>query len=71
MRLAVTDRCNMSCDCIRAIGNEWLSKEQLLSNEEMLRLYSVLVKMGIVLDEEMVAHVIIKQAIKNNDHTLA
>lgn len=48
LRLAVTDRCNMRCSyCMPAIGNEWLPREELLSFEEMLRLCSVLVKMGI------------------------
>ncbi len=48
LRLAVTDRCNMRCTyCMPEQGNEWLYRKELLSYEEMLRLCTLLVKLGI------------------------
>lgn len=48
LRLAVTDRCNLRCFyCMPEEGLNWSSREDLLSYEEMLRLCSLLVKMGI------------------------
>ncbi len=48
LRLAVTDRCNLRCHyCMPEHGLEWLSRSELLSYEEMLRLCSLLVKLGI------------------------
>lgn len=48
LRLAVTDRCNLRCFyCMPEEGLNWLSREELLTYEEMLRLCNLLVKMGI------------------------
>lgn len=48
MRLAVTDRCNLRCFyCMPEEGLEWLSRAELMSYEEMLRVCRLLVKMGI------------------------
>lgn len=48
LRLAVTDRCNLRCFyCMPEEGIDWLSRKELLSYEEMLRICSLLVKMGI------------------------
>jgi len=48
LRLAVTDRCNLRCFyCMPEEGIDWLSREELLSYEEMLRLCTLLVSMGI------------------------
>lgn len=48
LRLAVTDRCNLRCVyCMPAKGLEWLPRKELMTFEEMLRLCSLLVKMGI------------------------
>ncbi|MBA9077173.1 GTP 3',8-cyclase MoaA [Rufibacter quisquiliarum] len=48
LRLAVTDRCNLRCFyCMPEQGNDWLSRRELMSYEEMLRVCSVLVQMGI------------------------
>ena len=48
LRLAVTDRCNLRCFyCMPEEGLKWLSREELLTYEEMLRLCTILVAMGI------------------------
>ncbi len=48
LRLAVTDRCNLRCHyCMPEHGLQWLSRADLLSYEEMLRLCTVLVRLGI------------------------
>ncbi|HVS93873.1 MAG TPA: GTP 3',8-cyclase MoaA [Mucilaginibacter sp.] len=48
LRLAVTDRCNLRCFyCMPEDGLNWLSRSELLSYEEMLKICSLLVKMGI------------------------
>jgi molybdenum cofactor biosynthesis enzyme MoaA len=48
LRLAVTDRCNLRCVyCMPVKGLEWLPGKELMTFEEMLRLCSLLVKMGI------------------------
>lgn len=48
LRLAVTDRCNLRCHyCMPEHGLEWLSRSELLSYEEMLRLCRVMVRLGI------------------------
>ena len=48
LRLAVTDRCNLRCAyCMPAKGLEWLPRKELMTFEEMLRLCSLLVNMGI------------------------
>ena len=48
LRLAVTDKCNLRCFyCMPEHGLDWLSRKELMSNAEMLRICSVLVSMGI------------------------
>ncbi|HVV55769.1 MAG TPA: GTP 3',8-cyclase MoaA [Mucilaginibacter sp.] len=48
LRLAVTDRCNLRCFyCMPEEGLQWLSREDLMTYEEMLRICSLLVHMGI------------------------
>ena len=48
LRLAVTDRCNLRCTyCMPENGLNWLARKDLMSYEEMLRICSLLVDMGI------------------------
>ena len=48
LRLAVTDRCNLRCTyCMPENGLDWLARKDLMSYEEMLRICSLLVDMGI------------------------
>ena len=48
LRLAVTDRCNLRCFyCMPEEGLDWLSRSELMTFEEMLRICSLLVKMGV------------------------
>lgn len=48
LRLAVTDRCNLRCFyCMPEEGLNWLAREELMTYEEMMRICSLLVKMGI------------------------
>jgi cyclic pyranopterin phosphate synthase len=48
LRLAVTDRCNLRCHyCMPEHGLEWLSRSELLTFEEMLRLCALLVRLGV------------------------
>jgi GTP 3',8-cyclase len=48
MRISVTDKCNFRCTyCMPAEGLPWLKKAEILSYEEILRIASVAVGMGI------------------------
>lgn len=48
LRLAVTDRCNLRCFyCMPEEGLDWLSRKELMTYEEMLRICTLLVKMGV------------------------
>jgi len=48
LRLAVTDRCNLRCFyCMPEEGIQYLPKKELLSYEEMQRLISIMVSMGV------------------------
>ena len=48
LRLAVTDRCNLRCHyCMPEHGLEWLSRSEILTYEEMLRLCRIMVGLGI------------------------
>jgi len=48
LRLAVTDRCNLRCTyCMPSQGLDWIPRNELMSYEEMLRLCSLFVKMGV------------------------
>lgn len=48
LRLAVTDRCNLRCFyCMPEEGLNWLSRNEIMTYEEMLGACTLLVKMGI------------------------
>ncbi|PWT97583.1 MAG: GTP 3',8-cyclase MoaA [Bacteroidetes bacterium] len=48
LRLAVTDRCNLRCFyCMPEEGNKWLSRDELLRGDEMLRISKILVNAGV------------------------
>ena len=48
LRLAVTDKCNLRCFyCMPEEGLNWLSRDELMSYEELLRACTVMVNMGI------------------------
>lgn len=48
LRLAVTDRCNLRCTyCMPLQGLDWIPRKELMTFEEMMRLCSLLVKMGV------------------------
>ena len=48
LRLSLTDRCNLRCTyCMPAEGLDWLSKPQLLTDDELVRLVGVLAEMGV------------------------
>lgn len=48
LRLAVTDKCNLRCFyCMPEDGLHWLSREELMSYDEMLRICTLLVDAGI------------------------
>ena len=48
LRLAVTDRCNLRCFyCMPEEGIEYIDRKELLTYEEMLRMVSLLVPLGI------------------------
>lgn len=48
VRLAVTDRCNLRCFyCMPEEGNDWLARKELMTYEEMVRLCTLMVHMGI------------------------
>lgn len=48
LRVSVTDRCNLRCTyCMPAEGLPWLPKDEMLSDEEMLRVIGLFVRDGI------------------------
>ncbi|PPK99969.1 GTP 3',8-cyclase MoaA [Parapedobacter indicus] len=48
LRLAVTDRCNLRCSyCMPAEGLDWLPRRELMTYEEMLRICSLFITMGV------------------------
>ena len=48
LRLAITDRCNLRCHyCMPEEGIEFLSRSELMTYEEMLRICSIMAEMGI------------------------
>lgn len=48
MRLAVTDRCNLRCFyCMPHDGAEFVTRKELLTYEEMLRLARIMVELGV------------------------
>ncbi len=48
LRLSLTDRCNLRCTyCMPAEGLDWLPKPELLTDDELVRLVTVLASMGV------------------------
>jgi cyclic pyranopterin phosphate synthase len=48
VRISVTDKCNFRCTyCMPAEGLEWLSRNEILSFEEIARLVRVLARLGV------------------------
>lgn len=48
LRISVTDRCNLRCRyCMPEEGVEWLSHEQILRYEDILRLAAIFAKLGV------------------------
>jgi cyclic pyranopterin phosphate synthase len=48
LRISVTDRCNFRCTyCMPAEGLQWLPKDEILTFEELTRLLSVFVGLGV------------------------
>jgi cyclic pyranopterin phosphate synthase len=48
LRVSVTDRCNFRCQyCMPAEGMPWLERDEILSFEEIERLVSILVSIGV------------------------
>lgn len=48
LRISVTDRCNFRCTyCMPAEGMKWLPKDELLTFEELTRLLSLFVRLGV------------------------
>jgi GTP 3',8-cyclase len=48
LRVSVTDRCNLRCTyCMPPEGLPWMSKPQMLTDEEMLRVIAVFVGLGV------------------------
>lgn len=48
LRISVTDRCNLRCTyCMPAEGLKWKKSEQLLNNDEIVRVARVMAEMGV------------------------
>lgn len=48
LRLAVVDRCNLRCTyCMPENGLSWIKQNELMTDEEMLRICSVFTELGI------------------------
>ncbi|MDR6462021.1 GTP 3',8-cyclase MoaA [Chryseobacterium sediminis] len=48
LRLAIVDRCNLRCTyCMPENGLTWIKQNELMTDEEMLRICSVFTKMGV------------------------
>lgn len=48
LRLAVTDRCNLRCTyCMPEEGLDWLTRNELMTDEEMLRICSIFTELGV------------------------
>ena len=48
LRLAVTDKCNLRCFyCMPGEGLDWLSRKDLMSYEELIKISRLLVGMGV------------------------
>jgi len=48
LRVSVTDRCNLRCSyCMPAEGLDWLPKPEMLTDDELVRLVTVMVGLGV------------------------
>ncbi|MBE3074670.1 MAG: GTP 3',8-cyclase MoaA [Actinobacteria bacterium] len=48
LRVSVTDRCNLRCSyCLPAEGLPWMSKPEMLTDQEMLRIIAVFIGLGV------------------------
>ncbi|EAP99158.1 molybdenum cofactor biosynthesis protein A [Janibacter sp. HTCC2649] len=48
LRVSVTDRCNLRCRyCMPAEGLPWLAKPEMLTDDELIRLVSIFVALGV------------------------
>jgi cyclic pyranopterin phosphate synthase len=48
LRVSVTDRCNLRCRyCMPAEGLPWLAKPEMLDDDELVRLVSIFVRLGV------------------------
>jgi len=48
LRVSVTDRCNLRCTyCMPAEGLPWLAKPEMLTDDELVRLISIFVALGV------------------------
>jgi cyclic pyranopterin phosphate synthase len=48
LRVSVTDRCNLRCSyCMPADGLPWMAKPEMLTDEELLRVISVFIGLGV------------------------
>jgi len=48
LRVSVTDRCNLRCSyCLPAEGVPWMSKPEMLTDQEMLRIIAVFIGLGV------------------------
>ena len=48
LRVSLTDRCNLRCTyCMPAEGLPWLPSDELLSDDELVRLVSVAASLGV------------------------
>ncbi|TWE12707.1 GTP 3',8-cyclase MoaA [Rudaeicoccus suwonensis] len=48
LRVSVTDRCNLRCSyCMPAEGLDWLPKPEMLTDDELVRVISVFVRLGV------------------------
>jgi len=48
LRVSVTDRCNLRCRyCMPAEGLPWLAKPEMLTDDELVRLVSIFVSLGV------------------------
>ncbi|HET8602218.1 MAG TPA: GTP 3',8-cyclase MoaA [Segeticoccus sp.] len=48
LRVSVTDRCNLRCTyCMPAEGLPWLPKPEMLTDEELIRLVGIFVRLGV------------------------
>jgi GTP 3',8-cyclase len=48
LRISITDRCNMRCVyCMPINNNEWFEQNDILAYDEIVRLTSILARLGI------------------------